>query len=154
MLEEMFKLGPCGDVGGVGGLLSMHLLHSPCQHGKGMLTVNMAVSLGQQANLAYCGPVTLLSVSDQHPGCLPWASVWWCHVLLSPSDFSIKWQVGSNCFSSRTLRRHRNSIGMWWGGGGCRAVFCSLLCRPQCSHTEQRGGGISTKQNNLFLQHP
>lgn len=29
VLEEMFKLEPCGDVGGVGGLLSMHLLHSP-----------------------------------------------------------------------------------------------------------------------------
>lgn len=124
----MFKLGPCGDVGGVGGLLSMHLLHSPCQHGKGMLTVNTAVSLGQQANLAYCRPVTLLPVSDQHPGSLPWASVWWCHVLLSSSDFPSSGKLDPIAFPPRHSDAIRNTIGMWWGGGGCHAVFCSPLC--------------------------
>lgn len=147
MLEEMFKLGPCGDVGGVGGLLSMHLLHSPCQHGKGMLTVNMAVSLGQQANLAYCGPVTLLSVSDQHPGCLPWASVWWCHVLLSPSDFSIKWQVGSNCFSSRTLRRHKKQHRDVVGRGRlpCCVLFAALSAAVFAHRAEGRGHQYQTE---------
>lgn len=55
-LERMSKLEPCGDVGGVGGVLLTHFLRSPYQNWKGMLNVHLGISLGQQANRAYCRP--------------------------------------------------------------------------------------------------
>lgn len=58
----MLKLGRCGDVGGVGGILLPHFLHSPYQHWKGMVSVNVGVSLGQQANRAHCRPIAPLAM--------------------------------------------------------------------------------------------
>lgn len=112
-----------------------------------MLTVNMAVSLGQQANLAHCGPVTLLAISDQRPGSLPWASMWWCHVLLSPSDFPPSGKLDPIAFPPGHSDAIRNSVGMWWGGGGCRAVFCWT----HSVRTQSRGERASVPNRITFF---
>jgi len=71
----MSELEPCGDVGGVGGVLLTHFLRSPYQNWKGMLNVHMGISLGQQANRAYCSPPAP-HVSDQRSGSLQRGGVW------------------------------------------------------------------------------